>query len=436
VDTVVVDTEGAAARTGLSVATLEKKRVPWGRPTVPQAGSIGALSAGRSGYLDGRQGRWQHFGTGRVSLARPAALWPAETERLLPIEWGEEINPQLQQFWAVKDILPREGLAVLYGHPGSGKSTLALDIAMHIALGRDWNSHKTRLGMVIYLAAEGQPGLRKRIAAFRQHHGLSAPNRFALIPTRADLFERDRQAFTQTIAVAAAKSGFELALIVVDTVSLTLGNGRENTDDLAVYVAFLSSLAVELRCCVLLIHHRPKDAVSREPRGHGSLGAAVDTALLIHGRAMRTVSITKQRDGLEGECCRFNLRSVRIGFDEDGEPVWSSVVDYVGGSSRDDRPPPPRRARETQGRAAIVLEALREELALSEGTPPEIPPGITGNATRAARQADVMKRAADGLRTTSDIKPDSITKAVRREFKYLEKAEKVAFWGEYMWLLD
>jgi predicted DNA-binding transcriptional regulator AlpA len=27
VDTVVVDTEGAAARTGLSVATLEKKRV-------------------------------------------------------------------------------------------------------------------------------------------------------------------------------------------------------------------------------------------------------------------------------------------------------------------------------------------------------------------------------------------------------------------------
>jgi len=371
-----------------------------------------------------------------VSSAQPAALWPVEAERRLPIEWAEEINPQLQHFWAVKDVLPREGLAVLYGHPGSGKSTLALDIAMHIALGRDWDGHKTRLGMVIYLAAEGQAGLRKRIAAFRQHRGLSASNRFALIPSSADLFDRDREAFKHTIAVAAAKSRAELALIVVDTVSLTLGNGRENTDDLALYVTFLSSLAVELGCCVLLIHHRPKDAVSREPRGHGSLSAAVDTALLVHGRGTRTVSITKQRDGREGECCRFNLKSVRIGSDEDGEPVWSCLVDYVGGSDRDDRPPPRRRGRESHGREAVVLEALREELALSGGIPPGIPAPRFGNATGAVRQADVMKRAADGLRTASDIKPDSISKAVRRAVKSLEEAEMIALWGEYMWLAE
>jgi hypothetical protein len=371
-----------------------------------------------------------------VNSVRPAPLRPVESERLLPIEWAEDINPQLQHFWAVKDVLPREGLAVLYGRPGSGKSTLALDIAMHIALGRDWNGRKTRLGTVIYLAAEGQAGMRKRIAAFRQQRGLSASSRFALIPTGADLFDRDRDMFRQTIAVAAAKSRAEMALIVVDTVSLTLGNGRENTDDLAVYVAFLSSLAVELSCCVLLIHHRPKDAVSREPRGHGSLGAAVDTALLVHGRATRTVSITKQRDGREGECCRFNLKSVRIGSDEDGEPVWSSLVDYVEGSSRDDRPPPRRRGRESHGREAVVLEALREELSLSGAIPPGIPAPRLGNATRVARQTDVMKRAADGLRTASDIKPDSISKAVRRAVKLLEDAEMIALWGECMWLAE
>lgn len=75
---------------------------------------------------------------------------------LLPVEWCEEITPRLNSLWLIKRTLPQKGVALIYGHPSSGKSFLALDIAMHVALGWDWNGLRVRKGLVVYVAAEGR----------------------------------------------------------------------------------------------------------------------------------------------------------------------------------------------------------------------------------------------------------------------------------------
>ena len=90
-----------------------------------------------------------------------------------------------------KGVLDECGMSVLYGESGAGKTFFTLDLALHIALGWEWRGHRVRQGGVIYIAAEGQNGIRKRIEAFRQQRGLkdAPPHRSRLIPTGVDLAE-------------------------------------------------------------------------------------------------------------------------------------------------------------------------------------------------------------------------------------------------------
>lgn len=46
----------------------------------------------------------------------------------LPIEYFVDIEASLENHWLVRDLIPENGLALIYGAPGSGKSFLALDI--------------------------------------------------------------------------------------------------------------------------------------------------------------------------------------------------------------------------------------------------------------------------------------------------------------------
>ena len=75
-------------------------------------------------------------------------------DEVMPIEWLSDITPTLSGSWRIKGLLPRTGLACIFGASGSGKTFLALDIACHIATGMSWGERKTAQGVVIYIAAE------------------------------------------------------------------------------------------------------------------------------------------------------------------------------------------------------------------------------------------------------------------------------------------
>lgn len=262
-----------------------------------------------------------------AQVAATEALPPLRPPTL-PLEWFDAVRPQLSNLWLVKRLLPAHGIVLIYGHPGSGKTFFALDVSLHVALGRDWSGRKVKPGLVVYVAAEGVGGLRNRVAAFRQHHEISGDLPFAIIPSAIDLQapDADVRVLAATIRAAAELAGAEPALIILDTLSKTFGSGKENTDDMASYVANCGRIADEFRCCVAPVHHRPKDAESQEPRGHSSLKGGVDTVILVEGGQTKSAQITKQKDGEVGDRFLFNLEIVPLGEDEDGDAVTSCVV--------------------------------------------------------------------------------------------------------------
>src|SRR5215469_17210899 len=94
------------------------------------------------------------------------------TERVLrPPDFGavwyaDALRDLKAQRWLVNKIIPDDSLVVIYGAHGTAKTFLTMDLAAHVALGRAWRDHRTERCGVIYVAAEGRAGLKKRWAAW------------------------------------------------------------------------------------------------------------------------------------------------------------------------------------------------------------------------------------------------------------------------------
>jgi hypothetical protein len=311
-----------------------------------------------------------------IQLGKP--LEPAAGGGGLPFEWAGAIEPQLVGFWLIKRLLPAQGMALIYGHPGSGKTFLAFDFAAHVALGWEWNGRKVKQGLVVYVAAEGVNGLKNRVAAFRKHHGIGPDTPFplAIIGTPIDMQAAgaDTARLAETIRAACQECGFDPALIIIDTISKTFGAGKENTDDMGTYVANCQRISSEFECCVMPVHHRPKDAESEDPRGHSSLRGGIDTMIIVEAGKPKKARVRKQRDGEEGETFLFDLVPVELGLDEDGEPVTSCFVEPA---MVDTNPAPDPRisaaAKLTDGQK-LTLHWLKEAVAQhGHAVPGDIP---------------------------------------------------------------
>ena len=63
----------------------------------------------------------------------------------------------------VKGLIGEQSFAVIAGATGAAKTFLALSMGLHLAINRTWFGRKvTRCG-VLYVGAEGQAGIRKRM---------------------------------------------------------------------------------------------------------------------------------------------------------------------------------------------------------------------------------------------------------------------------------
>lgn len=293
----------------------------------------------------------------------PAAVAPwsnVAAAAALPLEYFGDIKPCLKNSWLVRGFLVQAGLATIYGYPGSGKSFLAIDMALRIAAGWPVDGHAVRQSPVIYVAAEGPNGVRKRVAAFRQHHGVRDDLPFALVPCAVNLLEpqADIRRLIQKIGEAAKRLGAPPGLIVIDTLAATFGGGDENTSAMVVYMNNLARMRDEFGATVALVHHRPKDALNNTPRGHSSLMGAMDTIILVEYGVVRCASVTKQKDAEAGTPLGFELKSVMLGTDEEGEPVTAAVVHYR-----------PAQTEKIPPAADIALQALCAAISAAGGSP-------------------------------------------------------------------
>lgn len=379
-----------------------------------------------------------------VWMDEASDAWRAEQEAMtalnrvpLPLQYFGDIEMQLTGLWLMKHLLPAVGMAVLHGHPGSGKTFLALDWALHIALGWDWLGRKVKPGLVVYLCAEGQTGLRNRVAAFRKHHQIAdAP--FALIPVSIDLQAPDTDVNRLIDAVKAAEAHYDThaVMVVVDTVAKTFGGGKENTDDMVSYVANCQRVAAEFECLTLAVHHRPKDAESEEPRGHSSLRGGVETVVLVEAGETKRARVTKQKDGEDGIELLFKLKVVELGQDEDGEPVTSCIVEPTDVDLAPRGDSMGSKLAKLSDKQRVVLDALDQTAERSGFYPPAEIPEREINRLKVGKVVkfeDWRDRHARTSGQTSDIKSDSIYREFRRGVDRLKKDGIVVVYGPYAW---
>jgi hypothetical protein len=231
------------------------------------------------------------------------------------IEFADLLEPELTTRSLVKGLIDARALALFYGEAGCGKTFLALDMALHVAAGREWFGRRTTGGRVVYVAAEAGRSIRNRVAAWAREKGNGIAVDFAAVVSPVDLCHPKTWDVPE---LAAAVGGADL--VIIDTVSRALAGGNENApDDMGAFVTALDLLRAKLGCAIVAVHHIGKDA-SRGGRGHSLLHCAVDTEVEVErcdgGASVATV--TKQRDGPGGGEIGFLMRQVYLGDDQDG----------------------------------------------------------------------------------------------------------------------
>lgn len=256
-------------------------------------------------------------------VAAPEPAKKAKRHRFEP----ETVSQFLQHTppkWIVKNVLPRAGLAVIYGASSSGKTFFTLDLVSAVARGQDWRGAKVNKGRVLYVVAEGAGGFRNRLQAYCEFHGVD-PDDFAITFLRQApnlLTKDDIREFLEKVVPLG-----RFDLIVIDTYARAMAGGNENdAKDVGQAVAHCDVIHRKTGAMVVLVHHSGKDA-TKGARGSGALRAAADLEIeVVQTREYRAATVTKQKDGADGAEYQFTLAEVTIGEDEDGEAVTSCVV--------------------------------------------------------------------------------------------------------------
>jgi hypothetical protein len=338
----------------------------------------------------------------------------------------EEMRPRLGDGYLIKNLLGSTAMAVVYGESGTGKTFLALHISLSVSAGTAVFGHRVRRVGVVYIAAEAGRGIESRVAAAKHEIEYPETMPFAAITTPIDLCTDKADLEKLISTIRAADIGMPVELIVIDTLSRTMGGGNENQpDDMGAFVTNVDRLRAETGAAVLIVHHSGKDA-SRGARGHSLLRAATDTEIEVtrdEATKIATARVTKQREFPTEGTMSFTLRSVELGTDQDGDPITSCVVEPTAASA------PRATTRKLTPAARVGLEQLKNCIAdHSEEIPASThaPAGIRG-VTLALWRGYLEKVGA--------INPEGNP---REQFKRinvtLQDGGYIGVWNDFVWL--
>lgn len=331
--------------------------------------------------------------------------------------------------WIVKNLMPdTAGLGVIWGASTSGKTFAALDLAMAICRGIPWQGLRTRESGCVYVVAEGQGGFVNRVTAYLQHHELDKDGlRLEIVAQPINLFDAEEHLddLIQVVKDAGERIG-PIRVIFIDTLNRVLAGGDENSSkDMGALLMNMQRLADSTGCFIVLVHHCGKDE-ARGARGHSSLKAAADLEISItNNKGARTLQIEKLKDGQDGIAYGFHLEVVKLGADEDGDPITSCVAvpsDVKPASSK----------RRFTGAESVALQALKEAIGEHGKRMPEtstIPQGVQAVALEQWRERFKLRYGQDKER-----EGDAVRKAFLRAKDGLLKGPVIGISDPWVWI--
>lgn len=310
-----------------------------------------------------------------------------EPEARFKFHMAEDMDVTGPEEWLVRGLLPRHGLAAIYGPPGCGKSFLSLDVAAHIAAGQDWFGRKVTQGGIVYIAAEAATGMNKRVKALRLGRRIATGGNMAFITDAPNLGtvnnNRDPDDLINAVRAQQSRLKAPISLIVVDTLARTMYGANENdASDMGAFITNAGRLSKAFNCLVVAVHHTGKDA-DRGMRGSSALHGACDVEWELRDNGgSKSVSLAKNKEGEDGLSWAFGLGI---------ETVWKHAGNNLGVSSFGDDEAPTT--------SCYVIELAEPAKAETTKRPKE-PKGNKGHLFKAFREA--MAEYGQPLPTTPD----------------------------------
>ncbi|MFJ9217881.1 AAA family ATPase [Streptomyces sp. NPDC102383] len=224
------------------------------------------------------------------------------------------------------DLLQLNTTARFIGPSGTFKSFLILDMAAHIGNGMPWHGHYVRQGRVIYLVAEGEQGVRKRVRAWEQHYGMRMDN-VLFLPRPVQAKSPEWHVFTELARQ------MQPTFVVIDTQArVSVGVEENSNKEMGEVVDRMDDLRRATGACIGLTHHTGH--MGDHGRGASSVKGAMQSEINISKKGDRisnitlTVKSSKQKDEEEGNDLLFGLKRITLDGEAkpDGRPVTSLVV--------------------------------------------------------------------------------------------------------------
>jgi RecA-family ATPase len=276
-----------------------------------------------------------HDGNELVEFAFDQPLWTPDTPALAESAltfinigaWQDQPVPARE--WCVPNRIPARNVTLFSGEGAIGKSLVSLQLAVAMALGRDWLNSLPEFGPVMAVCCEDDDKeLHRRLADILAHYGASftdlhgilhltsmagqdalmaVPGKSGLI-TPTTLFERVRKAALD----------IRPKLIVLDNSADIFGGNENDRAQVRQFIGILRGLAIDANAAVVLTSH---PSLTGEKSGTGLSGstawhASVRSRLYMKRAAtekdeepdpnLRVIEVMKSNYGPVGET--INLR--------------------------------------------------------------------------------------------------------------------------------
>lgn len=348
-------------------------------------------------------------------------------KRVQLIPWGDLRDEPVR--WLVEDLLPANSFSAIFGRPGAYKSFASLGMAAAIATGTEFLGRATSQGSVLYIAAEGSAGLRRRRDAIIRHHNLPAELPIWFVKAQLNLATTTEDLDLLLAEIDAI--GQKFALIVVDTWARVTNTAEENSaSEMGAAIAICGEMQARTGAAVLIVHHSSKG--SEQMRGSSAILAAVDAELycekLSEGSEQRLgrLKITKMKDGVDDVTIPFRAVSVQLSDIDTSQTSLAlelATDDEIAGVRKSSRV-------KLNDDAKKMLRAL--EMGIAEA-------GIVAplGADRAPKGTKCISVTLwrEYYRTMTDKKGGQERTAWSRGYKQLENAGLFGFWADFCWII-
>lgn len=224
---------------------------------------------------------------------------------------ADAFKPRPPRRYIVESLFPEKTLNIVFGAEGSMKSLFLMDMSICVSEGLPWLQYKDGGGYkfetekcgVLYIDVDnGTLTDDERINAFALSHGMTPDEksnfRYLSMPEDFDISNKEVRGRVWLLCQA-----LNVKLLIMDNLGL-INSKDENSHEMAAVMSNLRWLA-DRGLCVIIVHHQRKSSAQngnslRETlRGHSSISAALDSALLVSrkdiGEEYITIIQTKAR---------------------------------------------------------------------------------------------------------------------------------------------